>query len=79
MNWKEKIGKQVIFTGKLKMLDEETVGILKEVNDDWCVISYPQNISHEADGNGGWKPIKGKKIQVYSHSAKLSELKLAKI
>lgn len=75
MDWKDKIGTEVIFTGKLKMLDEGSVGILDKVFDDWCSIVYPQNASYEEDGKGGWKPIKGKRVQVYAHSAKLTEIR----
>ena len=73
-NWKDKIGTNVIFTGKLVMLDEGTVGILKSVYDDWCVVIYPQNASYEDNGKGGWKPVKNATNKIYAHSCLLSEI-----
>jgi hypothetical protein len=75
MEFKE--GMKVIFTGKLKMLDEGTVGIITKLYSDWCSIAYPQNLSFEEDGKGGWKPIKGAPNKVYAHSVKLTEIKFA--
>lgn len=74
MNWKDKIGAKVVFTGKLKMLPENSIGILDNVIDDWGVIVYTQYSSYEEDGNGGFKPIKGKEIHVFAHSAKLDDI-----
>ena len=74
-HWKEKIGTNVIFTGKLLALDEGTIGVLKSVHEDWCVIVYPQHQAYEDDGKGGFKPIKGAPNKVYAHSAKLTEIK----
>lgn len=75
MEFKE--GMKVIFTGKLKMLDEGSVGIISKLYPDWCSIVYPQNAAYEDDGKGGWKPIKNAPNQVYAHSAKLTEIKCA--
>lgn len=76
MEWNDKVGCQVIYLGKLKMLDNGSVGILSTVCDDWCTIVYPQNAAYEDDGNGVFKPIKNAPIKVYAHSAKLNEIKL---
>ena len=76
-NWKDKIGINVIFTGKMKMLDEGTIGVLDKVHDDWCVIIYPQNSAYEDDGKGGWKPRKNAPNKIYAHSCKLTEIKSA--
>ena len=76
MNWKEHIGKEVVFTGKIKMLDEGSIGILSSVFDDKCSIIYPQNYAYEADDNGGWKLKKNAPNKVSSHSALLTEIKL---
>lgn len=76
MEWSDKIGCQVVYLGKLKMLDAGSVGVLKSVFDDCCTIVYPQNAAYEDDGKGGFKPIKNAPNQVYAHSAKLNEIKL---
>lgn len=76
MNWKDKIGEKVIFTGKIKKLDYGSIGILKKVYDNWAVIVYPQNSGYEDNGKGGWKPIKKSPNKVYAHSCKLTEIKL---
>lgn len=67
----------VIFTGNLKGLDSGTVGLITSLHPDWCVITYPQNSAYEPDGKSGWKQIKGAPNKVYSHSAKLTEVKCA--
>ena len=84
MDWSDKIGHPVIFTGTRPpvILDEGTTGILESVhfdpvNGDWANIVYPQNRSYEEDGNGGWRPIKGKPVRTYSHSASLKDIQLA--
>lgn len=74
-NWNDKLKSNVIFTGKLKMLDEGTIGILDKVVNDWCVIVYPQHSSYEEDEKGGFKSIKNAPNKVYSHSCKLTEIK----
>ncbi len=68
------IGQKVIFNGSMKMLDKNTVGVIYSIHNNSCTIVYPQNASYEDDGNGGWKPIIGKKVQVYAHSAKLCDV-----
>jgi hypothetical protein len=73
---KYEIGSKVIYTGKLRMLTKGTVGVLDAVYDDWCVIVYPQNSAYENDGKGGFKPIKNAPNQIYSHSCKLTEIKV---
>lgn len=76
MDWNEKIGCVVVFTGNIKMLNEETPGILKSIYGDFCVIVYPQNEAYEYTEDGGWKPKKGSPNQIYSHGCKLTEIKL---
>ena len=76
--WKDKVGSEVVFTGQIKMLNENTTGILSFVCEKFCTVVYPQNSSYEDDGNGGWKVKNGAPNQVYAHSAKLDEIKLIK-
>ncbi len=64
------------------MLNKGTVGILSNIYDDgvwgeaWCIIVYPQNSAYDYDGDK-WKPKKNAPMKIYSHSAKLSEIKLS--
>ncbi len=74
--WKEKIGANVIFTGELKALDKDTIGVLVSISAEFAVIDYPQNHAFQQDTNGDWKPIKGVPNKVSGHSCKLSEIKL---
>ena len=60
----------------MKMLDKNTVGIIDSIHNDLCTVIYPQNASYEDDGKGGWKPIKNKRVQVYAHSAKLTDISI---
>ena len=54
-----KKGDKVIYKKKLKGLPTDSVGIIKSVYEDWCVIIYPQYY--------------GKNL-VSSHSAKLIDI-----
>ena len=49
MNWKDKIGENVIFTGKSKMMDDNTIGVLyvyvRKNGEYCCTIIYPENIN----------------------------------
>ena len=76
MDFKNQIGSKVIFLGKLKMLDEGSIGILNNVYGDYCTIIYPQNQAYEDDGKGGYKLIKNAPNKIYAHSAKLNEIKM---
>ncbi len=74
MNWNDKIGSKVIFTGSLKMLDKGMIGFLTGISGSLGFINYPQNACFEQDKNGDYVPIKGKSPKVYAHSAKLTEI-----
>lgn len=77
MNWKEHIGKEVVYEKAIKCLDKGTVGILKSVYGEKGTVIYPQNSAFQYDEKKDtWIPIKGSSGQIYCHSVDLCDIKI---